>query len=169
MVNQTLAAVITVTLTALQGCSLATINATHTNHLTAIPAADPGLEHYIAWIPQHEAQTATVAKALAHISLGNAREQAVAEVCDGTHTITGKVNSSVGPFQTRAPASAGGYPAWYYRISQQPELHGCQGANSHRFYQVLQANLPVWINIQPAENRIATAAKQPEQASPRYP
>ena len=127
MVNQTLAAIITVTLTALQGCSLATINATHTNHLTAIPAADPGLEHYIAWIPQHEAQTATVAKALAHISLGNAREQAVTEVCDGTHTITGKVNSSVGPFQTRAPVSAGGYPAWYYRISQQPELHGCQG------------------------------------------
>lgn len=158
MVNQTLAAVVIVTLTALQGCSLAT----HTNHLTAIPATDPHLEHYIAWIPQHEAQTATVAKALAHISLGKAREQAIAEVCNGTDIRTGKVNSCVGPFQTRAPAAAGGYPAWYYRISQQPESHGCRGANSHRFYQVLQANLPVWIHIKPAENRLARAANQPQ-------
>jgi len=169
MVNQTLAAIVTVTLSTLQGCSLTTINTTHTNHLTAIPAADPRLEHYIAWIPQHEAQTATVAKALAHISLGNAREQAVAEVCDGAHTITDKVYSSVGPFQTRAPASAGGYPAWYYRISRQPELHGCQGANSQRFYHVLQANLPIWINIKSAENQLATVADQPQQASLRHP
>jgi hypothetical protein len=162
MVNQTLAAIVIVTLTALQGCSLTAVNTTHTDHHTAIPATDPHLEHYIAWIPQHEAQTATVAKALAHISLGKAREQAIAEVCNGTDTRIGKVNSSVGPFQTRAPASAGGYPAWYYRISQQPESHGCQGANSHRFYQVLQANLPVWIHIKSAENRLATAANQPQ-------
>jgi hypothetical protein len=164
MVNQTLAAIIAVAFIALQGCATTHDVATHTYLETtaAIPTANPALDHYIAWVPLEKAQTATVAKALTHISLGNAREQTAAELCGDSSVINSKVTGSVGPVRTLTPLAAGGYPAWYYRISQHPGLHGCTGTDSHRFYQALQANLPAWINIRAAENRVSTALDLPE-------
>jgi len=156
---RTLAAIIAATLVALQGCAVTAGMPTLTEQqtATAIPATDPALDHYIAWIPREKAQTAAVAKALIHIILGNAREQTAAELCNGAPVINGKVTGSIGPLPVLAPLTAGGYPAWYYRISQQPGLHSCAENDHNRFYRILQANLPVWMNITPAENRISSA------------
>jgi len=164
MIIRTLAAIITATLVALQGCALTPDTTTLTDQqtVTAIPAADPALDHYIAWLPREKAQTAAVAKALTHITLSNAREQTAAELCDGSPVINGKVTGSIGPLRVLAPLSAGGYPAWYYRISQQPGLHGCTETDSRRFYQILQANLPVWMHIKTAENLLSSALNLPE-------
>ena len=164
MIMRTPAAIIAATLVALQGCAITPDTTTLTDQqaATAIPAADPSLDHYIAWIPREKAQTAAVAKALTHITLGNAREQTAATLCDGAPLINGKVTGSIGPLRVLAPLAAGGYPAWYYRISQQSGLHGCAGANSYRFYQTLQTNLPVWMHIKTAENRVSSAPGLPE-------
>jgi len=141
-----------VALLALQGCAATggTALTADTVSATAIPAANPAFDHYIAWVPRDQAQTATVAKAVTHISLGNAREQAGNELCAGSRLMNGKVTSLVGPLPATAPAGAGGYPAWYYRISQTPGLHGCSTIGNTRLYRSLRQNLPDWISIKTA-------------------
>ena len=151
-------------LVALPGCATTpgTTTLNDQQSAAAIPAADPALDHYIAWIPREKAQTAAVAKALAHITLGNAREQTATALCDGEPVTDGNITGSVGPLRVLAPLVAGGYPAWYYRISQQPGLHGCAGNNKHAFYRTLRTKLPVWMNIMTAEIRITSAPDLPE-------
>jgi len=164
MITRTPAGIIAATLVVLQGCATTpgTTTLTDQQTATAIPAADPALDHYIAWIPREKAQTAAVAKALTHITLANAREQTAAELCDGSPVKNGKVTDSVGPLRVLAPLVAGGYPAWYYRISRQPGLHGCAENDERRFYRILQANLPVWMNIKTTGVRISSAPDLPE-------
>lgn len=136
----------------LQGC--ATITGTHTDlnavNASNIPATDPALDHYIAWVPRDKAQTATVAKAVTHISLVNAREQTARQLCSGNWITNSEATKNIGPLPATAPEAAGGYPAWYYRISQRPGLRGCPGTNSQRLYHHLQANLPEWVGIEMA-------------------
>ena len=108
------------------------------------------LDHYIAWVPRDKAQTATVAQALTHISLGRAREQAGRDLCGGTRVMNREVSRHVGPFPARAPDSVGGYDAWYYRISHRPGLHGCPKKSTAELYQALEAGLPDWISLETA-------------------
>jgi len=139
----------TIALLALHGC--ATIPGTSDDTMpvaaTAIPATDSMLDHYVAWVPRSMAQTATVAEAMTHISLVNAREQTAKQLCRGDWVMNDKVTETVGPFPAYAPVSSGGYPAWYYRISHRPGLRGCQSIDMQKFYHTLQNNLPEWINI----------------------
>ena len=164
MVIRKLAGIVTAALVALQGCSTipGTTPAPDQQAATVIPGPDPALDHYIAWIPREKAQTAAVAKALTHITLGNAREQTAKELCNDSRVTGGKASSTAGPFRTLAPLTAGGYPAWYYRISQKPGLHGCTDTDSHKFYQRLQTNLPVWMSIRTAAPRSSAALYLPE-------
>lgn len=106
------------------------------------------LDHYIAWVPRDKAQTATVAQALTHISLVNARERAGKDLCGGTRVMNREFSHQVGPFPASAPESAGGYDAWYYRISRQPGLHGCPEKSTAEMYQALEASLPDWISLE---------------------
>jgi len=154
-----LAAVIiaAVTLPALQGCAVPGSSALSPETATIIPAADPTLDHYIAWVPMELAQTAAVARAVTHISLGNARERTGQQLCAGSRLMNGRVAALTGPLPATAPPHAGGYPAWYYRISQAPGLQGCTATGEARLYRFLQGQLPYWISIQPA----ATAAVEP--------
>ncbi|MGB5177614.1 MAG: hypothetical protein WBP44_02675 [Gammaproteobacteria bacterium] len=108
------------------------------------------LDHYIAWVPRDRAQTATVAEAMAHISLVNAREQTARQLCSGEWVINGEVTDNIGPLPARAPESAGGYPAWYYRISHRPGMHGCQNTDARKLYHTLRENLPEWMDIKTA-------------------
>ena len=151
-----LAAVIiaAVALPAIQGCAAPGGNAPAPDTATIIPAADPALDHYIAWVPMELAQTAAVARAVTHISLGNARERTGQQLCSGSRLMNGQVAALIGPLPAIAPPHAGGYPAWYYRISQAPGLQGCAVTGNARLYRFLQGQLPDWISIQPA----ATAA-----------
>ena len=147
MSNHPLAGCITaIALLGLQGCAT-----TGGTDLTAdtLPATDPALDHYIAWVPRDLAQTATVARAVTHISLGNAREQAGEELCAG-RLMHGRVKDLVGPLRATAPTEAGGYQAWYYRISETPGLQGCSAIGDTRLYRSLRKNLPAWISIRTA-------------------
>lgn len=142
----------TVALMTLQGCATISATGSHTNPAAAthIPAADPMLDHFIAWVPRDKAQTATVAEAMTHISLVNARQQTAKQLCNGSWVMNGEASDNVGPFPTAAPETAGGYPAWYYRISHRPGLHGCRSMNSQILYHALQENLPEWMDIEAA-------------------
>lgn len=117
----------------------------------SLPPTMPGLDHYIAWIPLEQAQTATVAEAMTHISLNNARAQVSHEMCDGGRVSNGMIVEKHGPVAARTPASMGAYPAWYYRISQRPGLTGCRTEHSGGLYRALQTRLPRWLSISPAE------------------
>ena len=141
---------ITVPLLVLQGCSSFSSSTDHAITRSRIPAGNPMLDHYIAWIPREQAQTASVAKAIAHISLMNAREQTASQLCAGQWMMQGKVTGNVGPLPATAPEAIGGYPAWYYRVSHLPGLTGCHEKDSQAVYQAMQANLPDWIAIKAA-------------------
>ena len=142
----------------LQGCTTITGTSTYANSINAsnIPAADPMLDHYIAWVPRDKAQTATVAEAVTHISLVNAREQTARQLCNGNWVMNSEATTNIGPLPTTAPEAAGGYPAWYYRISHRPGLLGCPGTDSQKLYHMLQANLHEWVDIKTARTTTLT-------------
>ena len=136
----------------LQGCAM-TPRIASTSELAAtgaIPAAEPVLDHYIAWVPRDEAQTATVARAMAHTALGNARKQAGDKLCGGIWVGNNTITSVIGPIQTWASTENGGYPAWYYRISHVPGLKGCTTASDAQVYRAMETRLPEWIHVQSA-------------------
>mgnify|MGYP001824922836 FL=1 len=153
MVTRTLASITAAALVILQGCAVTPGTAAHASRqATTIPAVDPALDHFIAWIPQKKAQTATVAKALTHISLGHARELTTAAPCDSSRMISGRTVASIGPFPALAPVKVGGYPAWYYRVSLLPVASDCAETGNPGYYRELQTNLPDWINIRLADS-----------------
>ncbi len=115
-----------------------------------IPPTDPALDHFIAWIPAEQAQTATVARAMTHISLGQARTTASRELCEGAVLRQGQVTESFGPLPVHNPATQGGKPVWYYRISQLPGLSGCENHTRTSLYQAMRKQLPDWIRIEQA-------------------
>lgn len=136
----------------LQGCAMTPRSPSNSELAAtgAIPAVEPALDHYIAWIPRDKAQTATVAKALTHTALGSARQQAGNHLCDGIWVGNSTVTNVIGPIQAWAATTNGGYPAWYYRISHLPGLKGCTRASDAQVYQAMEASLPEWIRVQSA-------------------
>jgi len=88
--------------------------------------------------------------ALAHISLGYAKEQVAAEYCSGDWLMDESVIKQVGPLPAIAPEAIGRYPAWYYRIDLQPGFHGCEDASAALLYHAIQQKLPEWIHLERA-------------------
>jgi hypothetical protein len=133
----------------LQGCATPRLPFPFREMITTsdIPPADPALDQYIALVPSSVAETATVARAMTHILLGRARDQAGQQLCEGDRVIPGEVTSVTGPFPVATPD---GTPVWFYRISQQPGLHGCTAVTEARLFQAMQSNLPPWISIEHA-------------------
>lgn len=125
-------------------------------HAFTIPEMDRTQDQLIAWIPQALAQTPAVAEALVHVELANAKELVGSELCDGAWLVDGEVTARYGPVPATAPQDLGGYPAWYYRISQRPGLKGCGGSTAIELYRKLRASLPQWILLQTA------ASSQPQ-------
>lgn len=112
----------------------------------------PELDHFIAWVPHHMAQTATVAEALAQVEWGNAKEQAGARLCDGAWLVNGAVTARSGPYRATAPERLGGYAAWYYRVSHKPGIKGCPGITTPEIYSEIRSGLPRWISIRTTES-----------------
>ena len=152
MMNQTVAcALVIYTLISLQGCATrGAAGAAGRVAAAAIPDADPTLDHYVAWVPRDAAQTPTVATALAYISIGYAKEQTARSFCDNGLLMDEAITERTGPMATVAPEEIGSYPAWFYRISLQPGLHGCEQASTAQLYRAIQDNLPEWIRLETA-------------------
>jgi hypothetical protein len=146
---RTLASLVVLACCALAGCTTARPTFPETAIVPAdtITPPDPTLDHYIAWVPSDVAETATVARAVTHISLGRAREQTAAELCNEERLVPAEVASVTGPFPATRPD---GDPVWYYRISHQPGLRGCTDIDAAQLFQAMQGNLPAWIHIEPA-------------------
>jgi hypothetical protein len=135
----------------LQGCTTGISNIhTRPSLNSELPDTDPALDHFIAWIPREDAQTATVAVALVQVKLGNAKGRTGKELCGGAWPMNGEVVDRVGPYPVLAPVTLGGYPAWYYRISHIPGFRGCAETASNDLYRNLKANLPQWITVKTA-------------------
>jgi len=127
---------------------------------SSLPPPEPGHDHYIAWVPGDRAQTATVARTLTHISLGRARALAGIELCAGASLVSGDITSVQGPVPALNPQRPDAGPAWYYRISLQPGLHGCESQSQTSLYRALQGNLPDWITLETASSAAFTGLLQ---------
>jgi len=91
-----------------------------------------------------------VAMALTHISMGYAREQAARKFCGDDWLMDESVTERIGPIAVTAPETIGSYPAWYYRVSLQPGLMGCEQVSTNQLYRAIQENLPGWIRLEMA-------------------
>ena len=110
------------------------------------PETDPVLDHFVARVPYRLADTATEARAMAHVAIGRAKAHTGNRLCGRAWLMTGAASGSAGP----RLANATGEPAWYYRISHQPGLAGCGTASREDLYEALEATLPVWITLRRA-------------------
>ena len=136
----------------LPGCSTAPqtgIEAPSTDRHMPIamdPGTNPGLDHFIARLPYKLADTATEERAMTHVAIGRAKAKTGSRQCGRAWLITGPASDSIGPhLATRAGAQA-----WYYRLSHQPGLAGCDNASREALYDSLQDSLPAWITLQRA-------------------
>jgi hypothetical protein len=121
-----------------------------------ITPADPHLDHVFAWIPRDRAKTAAVAEALVHIELGRAMGEVGKTLCGGGWPINGPPVESFGPWPAMAPPALGGYPAWYYHLSQKPGFAGCAAVPNAALYRELDARLPPWISVRAATPQISS-------------
>ena len=138
----------------LQGCVTTSALQDNTPHVKAvIPAANPSLDHYIAWIPRDTAISATAARAHVHVALGTAKEKVGKQLCGGAWILDGAVVERVGPLPVMKTLAEGGQPAWYYRVSHQPGMYSCNTATERQLYTALKTNLPDWISLRTAERQ----------------
>jgi hypothetical protein len=115
--------------------------------------ADPHLDHIFAWIPRDRALTASVAEALVYIELGRAKEEVGTILCSGDWLINSVSVDSIGPYPSTAPVILGGYPAWYFHVSNKPGLAGCPAMPAETLYRELGNRLPSWITVRAAAVR----------------
>ena len=108
--------------------------------------SDPVLDHFIARVPYHLADTATEARAMTHIAIGRAKARTGNALCGRAWLVTGPASGTTGP----RLANAAGGPAWYYRVSHQPGLAGCGTASREDLYEALEGMLPAWITLRRA-------------------
>ncbi|WJW76003.1 hypothetical protein QVG61_02620 [Thiohalobacter sp. IOR34] len=129
----------------LQGCA-----APQSDPEAAGPGAEANLgrNEILAWIPRSQAQTPTVARAIAHIALGEAKEATEAELCAGNWVFTGEVRDTRQPQIGLAPQHIGRFPAWHYRIEWNPDTLACEGVSAETYYQALSRHLPKWMMLQ---------------------
>lgn len=112
-----------------------------------LPHLDPGRNQILAWVPQSAAQTGTVAQAMAHIALAQAKKTVEAELCEGTWMFSGKLQQDGPATPSRAPQELGGSSSWYVRISWDPQLAEC-GVDAQRYSVALSRHLPEWMMTQ---------------------
>ncbi len=149
LVNKAFLLFCLVTLTACAGQNTRTLTDS-LQDVASLPATDPSLEHFIAWIPLEQAQTATVAEAMTHIALRNAHDNASRDLCRRRVASSAQVLDRHGPVATVQPGNRGDGPAWYYRISLVPGHSGCRDIQPATYNRTLQTLLPDWLLLEPA-------------------
>lgn len=113
----------------------------------AIPYLNPGRNQIIAWVPREQAQTATVAQAMAHIALTRAKQATESELCEGTWLFSGKQRQDEAPQLSVAPAQLGGFNGWHVRINWDPQVADC-GISTQTYALSLSKHLPAWMMTQ---------------------
>ncbi len=114
----------------------------------SLPAVELGRNQVLAWVPRGQAETPAVARAMAHVALGEAKRRTEAELCGGTWIFTGDVTEVRTPAPEAAPALLGGFRAWHYRIDWNPELPECPHTDAATYYRTLSRHLPDWMMLQ---------------------
>lgn len=112
-----------------------------------LPSLSPGRNQIIAWVPRQQAQTASVAQAVAHIALTQAKQAAEAELCKGTWLFSGKHTRGESPQLSTAPAQLGGFDGWQVRINWEPQVTDC-GISAQTYARSVSKHLPTWMMTQ---------------------
>ncbi len=112
-----------------------------------LPALNPGRNQIIAWVPRQQAQTASVAQAVAHIALTQAKQATEAELCKGTWLFSGKHTPGEIPQLSTAPAQLGGFDGWQVRINWEPQVTDC-GISAQTYALSVSKHLPTWMMTQ---------------------
>lgn len=112
-----------------------------------LPYLSPGSNQIIAWVPSSRAPTASVAQALAHVALADAKRATEAELCNGNWMFSGRLRQEQAPELSLAPESLGGERGWHVRISWNPRLADC-GLAPHVYAMRLSKHLPAWMMTQ---------------------
>ncbi|HKJ09807.1 MAG TPA: hypothetical protein VKA76_12050 [Gammaproteobacteria bacterium] len=137
----------------LGACSTVTPPTDHQPEASFEPLAEPAPSPYnrvVAWVPKDRAPTRAAAAALVHVALGNAKTKAQAKLCHNSWVFAGKTVEAIGPLPADSPARLGHRPAWFYRLSWQPQADGCPGVSTRRFYRTMAGLLPRWMHMQVA-------------------
>lgn len=112
-----------------------------------LPSLNPGRNQIIAWVPRQQAQTASVAQAVAHIALTQAKQATEAELCKGTWLFSGKHTRGEGPQLSTAPVQLGGIDGWQVRINWEPQVADC-GISAQTYARLVSKHLPSWMMTQ---------------------
>lgn len=112
-----------------------------------LPYLSPGRNQIIAWVPNSQARTASVAQAVAHIALANAKRAVEAELCNGTWMLSGSLRQEQAPELSLAPENLGGMYGWHLRISWDPRVDECELA-PQTYAARLSRHLPAWMMTQ---------------------
>lgn len=114
---------------------------------TELPSLNPGRNQIIAWVPRQQAQTASVAQAVAHIALTQAKQATETELCKGTWLFSGKHAQAEIPQLSTAPAQLGGFAGWEVRINWEPQVSEC-GISAQTYALSVSKHLPSWMMTQ---------------------
>ena len=131
-------------LAALMGCGCALAGNDGAESTASLGYRVDGGNQVVAWVPQSRATTATVAQAVAHIALADAKRAAEAELCNGTWMLSGDLHQDQAPELSLAPETLGGDRGWHVRISWDPQLAEC-GLDADSYAQALSRHLPAWM------------------------
>ncbi len=108
-------------------------------------------DEVIAYMPQAQAEIASVALARLVIALHNAREQAARQLCNGTWTPSGAVVETVGPSLTGYQAKQN---AWFYHSLRHVFPLDCGQVSRAQFFVEMSRHLPAWVLLRPAGQEI---------------
>lgn len=131
-------------LAALTGCGCALAGNDGAESSASLAYRVDGGNQVVAWVPQSRATTATVAQAIAHIALADAKRATEAELCNGTWMLSGRLHQDQAPELSLAPETLGGNRGWHVRISWNPQLDEC-GLSAHSYALTLSRHLPAWM------------------------
>ncbi len=127
------------------GC--ASLKSNSVASVDGLPHLSPGHNQIMAWVPQDQAQTGSVARAVAHIALVEAKKATEAELCGGNWVFSGKLEQDDTTVLAAAPPSLGDYTGWQVRISWKPSLAEC-GVTPLDYSRALSRHLPNWMMAQ---------------------
>ena len=131
-------------LAALLGCGCVLASNNGADSTVTLAYSMDGRNQVVAWVPQNRAKTASVAQAIAHIALADAKRAAEAELCNGTWMLSGRLHQEQAPELSLAPETLGGNHGWHIRISWNPQLDEC-GLSAHTYALTLSRHLPAWM------------------------
>jgi hypothetical protein len=118
------------------------------------PAASTAAQDYdqvIAYMPQAQAEIASVALARLIIALHDAKTSTARRLCDSTWTPSGTAVQKLGPSLAEHPANQ---KVWFYHSLRHAFPLACGQVSRVQFFLEMSRHLPAWVFLRPAGQEI---------------